>query len=110
PSGGDLATYAVAITPPPARFSITTGLPIRSCSFGAIARRITSILPPGGNGTTKLIGPDGKFCAQAGAAAMKSAPTAADNSDRRIIIDTLRGMLQRTCRSGGSLRSTGHYR
>jgi hypothetical protein len=97
-----LATYAVAITPPPpARFSITTGLPIRSCSFGAIARRITSILPPGGNGTTKVIGPDGKSCAQAGAAAMKRAPTPTNSSDRRITMGTPRGPLQRTCGRGG---------
>src|SRR5215204_5403725 len=60
PAGGDLATAAVAITPPPPpRFSISTGLPMRSCTYGAIARSTTSMLPPGGNGTTNVIGPVG---------------------------------------------------
>ncbi len=60
PSGGELATRAVATTPPPpGRFSITNGLPSRSCSLGAIARITTSMLPPGGNGTTNVTGPDG---------------------------------------------------
>ena len=60
PSGDDFATAAVAITPPPpARFSTTTGLPMRSCSFGAIARSTASMLPPGGNDTTTVIGPVG---------------------------------------------------
>ena len=60
PSGDDFATAAVAITPPPpARFSTTIGRPMRSCSFGAIARTTASMLPPGGNDTTIVIGPVG---------------------------------------------------
>ena len=60
PSGDALATAPVASTPPaPARFSTTTGLPSRSCNFTAMARMTTSMLPPGGKDTMKVIGPDG---------------------------------------------------
>src|SRR5262245_44539440 len=97
PSGGALTTAAVAIEPPaPARFSITTGLPSRSCSFGAIARITTSMLPPGGNDTMKVTGPVGKPCAHAVDARMLS--SGANSNLRRVVIGPSCG--HSTCRIG----------
>ncbi|CFM12523.1 Uncharacterised protein [Bordetella pertussis] len=57
PSAADFAVASVPITPPaPARFCTTTGWPSESCSVRASTRAITSVLPPGGNGTIIWIG------------------------------------------------------
>src|SRR3990172_10502140 len=55
--------------PAPERLSTTTCCPSPSPSFGATERAITSVPPPGGNGTMKRIGFDGHVCDCAGAAA-----------------------------------------
>src|SRR3954469_2987201 len=92
PSAGDLATAAAAmVPPPPARFSPSTGLPRRSCSFGAMARNTTSMPPPGGKGTTKVIGRFGKSSAAIGAPVAASVHAArAATIHRRDIIAVLR--------------------
>src|SRR5258708_30050021 len=64
PSGGDFATWS-APTPPPAPglFSTTIGCPSAVDSFSPIVRARMSVVPPGANGTTHLIGFDGHGCA-----------------------------------------------
>src|SRR3954470_13088971 len=49
--------------PAPARLSITIGWPSTAAIFGSMARRIRSGGPPGGEGTTTLMGLFGKPCA-----------------------------------------------
>ena len=57
PSGADLATNSEPMmAEAPARFSTTTGWPICSASRCASVLPMMSALPPGGNGTTSLIG------------------------------------------------------
>ena len=51
--------------PPVAMFSTTIALPNCSCSRPAIDRTTTSMLPPAGNDTMKVIGPDGNSAARA---------------------------------------------
>ena len=56
PSRGALATKSAPITPAaPALFSTMTGMSRRCPSGAASARAMTSLLPPGENGTTILI-------------------------------------------------------
>ena len=56
PSRGDFATKSAPITPAaPALFSTITGTSRRLASGPAMARAMTSLLPPGENGTTILI-------------------------------------------------------
>src|ERR1700680_5131586 len=57
PSGGLLATWRAAIEPPaPPRLSTTIGRPSASLSLSAMIRAMMVVLPPGGNGTTSVIG------------------------------------------------------
>ena len=56
PSFGARATYSAPIAPPaPGRFSTMTVVDRRAPSFSASTRANTSLLPPGGNGTTIVI-------------------------------------------------------
>src|ERR1700722_14795414 len=69
-------TYSLATAPTaPGLFSMTTGWPQASLSFGAISRATISTPPPGANGTMTCTGRTGKSCACAWAAA--SAPKSA---------------------------------
>src|SRR2546427_4109414 len=52
----------------PGRFSTSAGWPSRSAIFGPIRRDMMSVVLPGGNGTTILIGFEGQDCASAAAA------------------------------------------
>src|SRR4029079_3397256 len=57
PSGGDVYTMSEPIDPPaPVLFSTYTVCPRRVCMPSATSRAATSVPPPGGNGTTILIG------------------------------------------------------
>src|SRR5690348_2819656 len=51
--------------PAPVRFSITTGWPRDSCSFGAMRRAGMSVAPPGANGTMMVRRRLGQSCAMA---------------------------------------------
>src|SRR4029079_14077629 len=66
PSGVARATDALPMTPPPpVRFS-TMALCLNSfCSTSPASRPRMSVVPPGVNGTTMVIGPDGYCCANA---------------------------------------------
>ena len=90
PSGGALATTALPVLPEaPVRFSITIVAP-RRCDRPACARRATaSTEPPGGNGTTIRIGPEGQLCARAasGASAAASTTERLDNPDIELLPD-----------------------
>src|SRR6202035_5183324 len=69
-------TYSLATAPTaPGLFSMTTGWPQASLSFGAISRATISTPPPGANGTMTCTGRAGKSsaCASAAASAPKSA-------------------------------------
>src|SRR5450759_911123 len=70
PSGADLTTASAPILPPaPGRLSMTTVWPSSGRRLSAITRAVTSVLPPGGYGTTSLIGLEGQVSANAGNAA-----------------------------------------
>src|SRR5512133_91756 len=70
-----------SVPPAPARFSTTTGWPSRAASPAATRRPSRSLDPPGGKGTTSLIGRVGKAgCASAGRA---TAPSASPIAPRR---------------------------
>jgi hypothetical protein len=57
PSGALLATWRAPIDPPaPPRLSMTICWPSASPSLSAMARAMMVALPPGGNGTTRVIG------------------------------------------------------
>src|SRR5215475_2162657 len=61
PSGGDLATTVAPTTPlPPGLLSTTTFQPTVSVSLAWMRRAIGSVEPPGGKGTTNLMGPLGQ--------------------------------------------------
>src|SRR5687767_5372624 len=67
------------VEPAPGLFSTTTGWPQLSLSFCATDRASTSVVPPGGKGTTMVMVLDGYACAKAEgvvrmAAAMAMAP------------------------------------
>ena len=51
------------LPPAPPWFSTMTGWPRMGRIFSAMMRAATSVEPPGGNGTTKVICRDGKLCA-----------------------------------------------
>src|SRR4051794_27093571 len=53
------------LPPAPPTFSITIGCPSEARMRSAMMRAAASVDPPGGNGTTRVIGRDGKFCAPA---------------------------------------------
>src|SRR3954468_10976520 len=64
PSGAERAARPTAMLPPaPPWFSMMTGWPRIGRIFSAMMRGATSVEPPGGNGTTKVICRDGKVCA-----------------------------------------------
>src|SRR5262249_31958821 len=91
PSGVDLATKLVAITPPaPGLFSTTTALPIRPCNFVPTARMIASVLPPAGNDTMNLMVPVGNSSARAANPSGINPPTVieATRSDHRVSISS----------------------
>ena len=68
----------------PALFSTMTGWPVLVASFSPIERAIESTIPPAVKGTMILIVLLGKTsCAEAGAAAIASAPVAAAMKVRR---------------------------
>src|SRR5580704_2355160 len=74
PSGGDFATAAVPVLPEaPVRFSTTTVTPSRCARPACASRATASTEPPGGNGTTILIGPGGQVSACAASACAASA-------------------------------------
>src|SRR3990167_5302368 len=61
PSGADFATLAAPTTPvPPGLLSTLICQPVFSISLAWITRVMGSVEPPGGNGTTNLIGPFGQ--------------------------------------------------
>src|SRR5215470_18741040 len=65
PSAGPLAIARVARVPPaPPRFSTTTCWPSVLLMRSATSRARASLPPPAGNGTTSVIGRDGKVCAR----------------------------------------------
>src|SRR6218665_678250 len=75
PSGGWRKAASTPIEPPaPGRFSTTTGWPSLSLRILASSRELLSVMPPGVNGTTKLIGRVGQVCPAASAGA-KAATT-----------------------------------
>ena len=64
PSGGDFATAPVPTLPEaPGRFSTMTVAPSFCCRPGCAMRAIGSTVPPGGNGTTMRMVPDGQAAA-----------------------------------------------
>src|SRR6266496_4377819 len=86
PSGADFATKSRPSMPlAPGRFSTSTGWPSRSVIFGPIRRDMMSVVLPGGNGTTILIGLEGQDCASA-AAANPRANAASANTRSRLIL------------------------
>src|ERR1700712_1504752 len=87
PSGADFATAAVPALPdPPDLFSMTMVAPSRCCSPVCTRRAIGSTVPPGGNGTTILIMPDGQPCAPAVLLHVRNGANAAPATiDRRVI-------------------------
>src|SRR5580704_1698297 len=97
PSGGAFATTALPVLPDaPVRFSITTVAP-RRCAKPACASRATaSTEPPGGNGTTILIGPDGQLCARAASGA-----SAAANTTKRLVNPDIELLPDRCVCAGG---------
>ncbi|EQB15506.1 hypothetical protein RLDS_11360 [Sphingobium lactosutens DS20] len=61
PSDGAFATRSLPMMPPePARLSTTTCCPMLSDIFREMMRAIASTAPPGGKGTTHVMGRDGK--------------------------------------------------
>src|SRR3954467_12800336 len=72
------------LLPPPGLFSITTGWPSFSCSHCAVSRASTSVVPPGGYGTTQCTARFG-YCASTAGAAAKSASSASVRRHRRCI-------------------------
>src|SRR5579862_1807805 len=80
-------TYSLATAPPaPGLFSMTTGWPHASLSFGAISRATISTPPPGANGTMTCTGRAGKSsaCARAATWAPKSAKANAALGQNRL--------------------------
>jgi hypothetical protein len=70
PSGADRATISIATLPAaPLRLSTTHCSPIAAPSFGVSTRASASIPPPGGYGSTSLIGREGYGRSAAAAAA-----------------------------------------
>src|SRR5689334_4426360 len=67
------------LPPAPPTFSITTGWPSFSRIRSAMMRAAASVDPPGGNGTIRVSGRDGKFCACAVATAHTTMNSAAIN-------------------------------
>ena len=65
------------LPPAPGRFSTTIGWPSFSPSLGPRILAMVSVLPPGGNVTTRRIGLVGYVCAEAANAAQASAVTSA---------------------------------
>src|ERR1043165_6135888 len=53
------------LPPAPPWFSMMTAWPRMGRIFSAMMRAATSVEPPGGNGTTRVICRDGKVCASA---------------------------------------------
>src|ERR1700730_883141 len=91
PSGGDLATTVAPITPAaPGLFSTTICQPMVSSNRAWIRRATGSVEPPGGKGTTNLIGPFGQSvpCASTRAGAARVAATLPTSSERRRTIGT----------------------
>ena len=90
PSGGDLAAIAAPTTPvPPGLLSTTTFQPLSSISLAWMRRAIGSVEPPGGKGTTNLIGPLGQSAcawAMAGAPSVAAAAPASTERRRRSVI------------------------
>src|ERR1700730_10240319 len=89
PSGGDLATTVAPITPAaPGLFSTTICQPMVSSSRAWIRRATGSVEPPGGKGTTNLIGPFGQSVpwASTRAGAARVAATLPTSSERRRTI------------------------
>src|SRR6266850_2988728 len=69
PSGAARAMRATPIVPPaPPTFSTTTVWPSGARMRSAMMRAAVSVEPPGGNGTTRVIGREGNPCACAAAA------------------------------------------
>ena len=75
PSGVERATCRVATVPlpPAARFSITTCWPSDLLMRSPTIRAMMSLVPPGGSGTTSVIGRLGYGCAEAPEAAAMAA-------------------------------------
>src|SRR5262249_40785224 len=86
PSGGALATRSEPTVPPaPLGFSTTTCWPRTSLSPWARMRPATSLGPPAANGTTRVSGRVGKFCAGAVPAEASSASIAPKTFTRGFI-------------------------
>ena len=97
----------VPIAPlPPARSSTTTVAPIRSCRSCPSSRPMVSTAPPGGNGTTILMGwPCGHAdCARAaGGASGAARPAAAATNRLRRVMSRRAGALTHPDREAGPL-------
>src|SRR5262249_55298551 len=95
PSGGALATRSEPTVPPaPLGFSTTTCWPSTSLSPWARMRPATSLGPPAANGTTRVSGRLGKFCAEAMPVEASSASSAAKAGTRGLIIRLLMHMVR----------------
>src|SRR6266568_5646885 len=101
PSGAAFATKSRPSMPlAPGRFSTSTGWPSRSVIFGPMRRDMMSVVLPGGNGTTILIGFEGQDCASA-AAANPRANAASTNTRSRLIFALLTRFRQFTILRAG---------
>ena len=90
PSGAALATASLPRTPPaPERFSISTAWPSSGPTCAAISRAITSVLPPGGQGTTQRMAR--ASCAGAGMAS--AAPNSARRLARQVVLQGVEAMM-----------------
>src|SRR5215510_12712658 len=65
------------LPPAPPTFSMITGWPRIGRIFSAMMRAVTSVEPPGGNGTISVIWRDGKVCACAPPAIAAASATTA---------------------------------
>src|SRR6218665_1328032 len=97
PSCGALSAVCTPMKPlPPGLFSTVTGWPASSPMLLAKSRAVMSVPLPGGNGTMKRIGRDGKagVCANDGAVGCSRGPSAsADWLAWRALLPVLRSSL-----------------
>src|SRR6476620_11229015 len=87
PSGAAFAVNS-APTPPPAPglFSTMTGWPSAAVSFSPMVRARMSVVPPGANGTTHLMGLPGQDCAPATVVPAHSASASVTTARARTIV------------------------
>ena len=95
PSGADLAAIAAPIAPAaPGLLSTRICQPVLSTMLAWMKRATGSVEPPGGKGTTNLIGPLGQSpCASTMAGAARVAATLPRSSERRRTIVTATSLV-----------------